>query len=66
MNKPLKNSKLDEFLNIVKYMVWGFLIALVLVGVLFLTANWKGFMKFIKDPAFFNNIEISRDYQLKK
>ncbi len=66
MIKPFKNDKLAEFLSVLKYMIWGFLLALVLVGALFMKIHWAGFMKFVNDPYFFDNLAISRDYQLKK
>lgn len=61
-----KNGKLDEFLHILKWLVIGFLTALVLLSVIFLKVHWKGFMTFVSDPAFIDNLQVSRDYQLKK
>jgi hypothetical protein len=65
MIKPLE-SKWDSFLRAAGLCVMGFVTALVVLAIIFLKVHWTGFMKFVTDPYFFDHLEVSRDYQLKK
>ncbi len=44
--------------------VLGALFALALYTVGFFTMHRNGFVKFMQDPAFFDNVSIERNYKL--
>lgn len=58
-------NKLKAFWNVFKWILLGFGIAFALFIFLFFKTHWIGFMKFVDDPKFFDEIKIERNFNVK-
>ena len=62
----IKSNDIREIFHLIKHMIYGVLLTIAILAVVFLKMHWKGFSKFLSDPAFFDNVEIVREFEVKK